>query len=159
VLRELNLYLSTARELTKKQSHEPTYHEIAKELDTSIDEVKKMMELNEHIISLDMQLTTDNMIGKPLIEGLADKSADDPVTLITDLDRHENLEICLRELDEKQREVLSRRFGLYGYERQTLEEVGKAIGLTRERVRQIQMNALKILRDILKKHGLDAEVL
>jgi RNA polymerase nonessential primary-like sigma factor len=67
--------------------------------------------------------------------------------------------MCLAELNEKQREVLSRRFGLGGYDRQTLEEVGEAVGLTRERVRQIQMSALKALRDILRKHGLDGDML
>src|SRR5471030_665485 len=54
VLRELNLYLSTARELMKTQEHEPTYHEIAEALDRSIDDVKNMMELNERVVSLDM---------------------------------------------------------------------------------------------------------
>lgn len=72
---------------------------------------------------------------------------------------HNSLEKCLNELNEKQREVLCRRFGLGGYERQTLEEVGKSVGLTRERVRQIQMNALKTLREILARHGLDADIL
>ena len=67
------------------------------------------------------------------------------------------LEECLDELNEKQREVLCRRFGLEGYDRQTLEEVGEAIGLTRERVRQIQMTGLKQLREIMLKHGITGE--
>lgn len=153
VLRELNMYLSTARELMKKQDHEPTYHEIAQALDKPIDDVKKMMEFNEHMISLDMQVTNENNTGKPLIEALADKNAMDPAELLANQHLHDKLEICLKELNDKQRDVLCRRFGLGGYERQTLEEVGKAVGLTRERVRQIQMGALKALREILEKHG------
>lgn len=159
VLRELNLYLTTARELMKKQDHEPTYLEIAEALDKSIDDVKKMMELNEHMISLDMQIATENATGKPLIEALADKTITDPADLLDAEHLHASLELCLKELNEKQREVLCRRFGLGGYERQTLEEVGKAVGLTRERVRQIQMSALKALRDILKEHGLEGDIL
>lgn len=159
VLRELNLYLSTARELMKKQDHEPSYHEIAEALDKSIDDVKKMMELNEHIISLDMQVPNENATGKPLIEALADKNAHDPADLLANEYLHERLESCLNELNDKQREVLCRRFGLGGYERQTLEEVGQAVGLTRERVRQIQMSALKTLREILEKHGLEGDLL
>jgi RNA polymerase nonessential primary-like sigma factor len=159
VLRELNLYLSTARELMKKQDHEPSYHEIADALDRSIDDVKKMMELNEHMISLDMQVSTENSTGKPLVEALADKNAHDPADLLANEYLHDSLERCLNELNPKQREVLCRRFGLGGYERQTLEEVGKAVGLTRERVRQIQMNALKALREILEKHGLESDIL
>ena len=60
---------------------------------------------------------------------------------------------------EKQQEVLARRYGLRGFDRETLEEVGKAIGLTRERVRQIQFEALRELRDILKIHGIDKELI
>jgi RNA polymerase nonessential primary-like sigma factor len=158
VLRELNLYLSTARELMKTQEHEPTYHDIAEALDKSIDDVKNMMELNEHMISLDMQVSNENSNSKPLIDALADKNNVDPADFIAQQHLHESLEKCLKELSDKQREVLCRRFGLEGYERQTLEEVGQAVGLTRERVRQIQMSALKALRDILQKLGLEGVI-
>lgn len=159
VLRELNLYLSTARRLMKTQDHEPTYHEIAAALDKSLDDVKEIMELNEHMISLDMQIPSENANGKSLIEALADKNTTDPADMLANEYFHTSLEQCLGELNEKQREVLCRRFGLSGYERQTLEEVGKAVGLTRERVRQIQMHALKALREILERHGLEGEML
>jgi RNA polymerase nonessential primary-like sigma factor len=159
VLRELNMYLSAARELTKTQSHEPSSLEIANALDKSIDDVKAMMELNEYVVSLDMQVSNDNSTNKPLVEALADRNATDPTDLLADEYLHASLNDCLNELHEKQREVLCRRFGLAGYERQTLEEVGQAVGLTRERVRQIQMSALKTLREILAAHGLDADVL
>lgn len=159
VLRELNMCLSTAKELVKTQDHEPSHAEIAQALDKSLDDVKAMMELNEHVVSLDMQVSNDNSVGKTLVEALADKDAVDPEEQLANERLHESLEECLQELHEKQREVLSRRFGLGGYERQTLEEVGLAVGLTRERVRQIQMTALKSLREILIKRGLDADML
>lgn len=159
VLRELNLYLSTERELMKKYSHQPSYQEIADALDRSIEDVKEMMELNEHMISLDTQIASENSSGKPLIESISDKHIIDPAELLANAHAAESLERCLQELNEKQREVLYRRFGLGGYERQTLEEVGRAIGLTRERVRQIQMHALKALREILESHGLGGDML
>lgn len=158
VLRELNTYLQTARELMKTQDHEPTHGEIAQALDKSIDDVKHMMDLNEHMVSLDMQVSNENSSGKPLVEALADKNASDPADILADEHLHTSLEACLNELNEKQREVLCRRFGLGGYERQTLEEVGAAVGLTRERVRQIQMSALKSLREILAEHGLEGDI-
>ncbi len=65
----------------------------------------------------------------------------------------------LNELNSKQREVLARRFGLLGYEPATLEDVGAEIGLTRERVRQIQVEALKRLREMLSSQGLSVEAL
>ena len=113
-----------------------------------------MLELIEHVISLDLQVSGENSTGKPLVEAIADKNAADPADFLVNEFLHESIEKCLDELNEKQREVLSRRFGLGGYERQTLEEVGHAVGLTRERVRQIQMSALKALREILKITGL-----
>lgn len=159
VLRELNLYLTKARELMKTQDHEPSYHEIADALHASIDDVKDMMELNEHMISLDIQIPNENSTGKTLIESLPDKNSTDPTDLIANEYLHESLERCISELNEMQREILSRRFGLNGFERQTLEEVGHAVGLTRERVRQIQMGALKTLREIFERNGLDTSVL
>ena len=65
----------------------------------------------------------------------------------------------LEDLNPKQREVLARRFGLLGYEAATLEDVGVEIGLTRERVRQIQVEALKRLRDILTQQNLSIEAI
>lgn len=65
----------------------------------------------------------------------------------------------LDELNPKQKEVLARRFGLLGYEPSTLEEVGREINLTRERVRQIQVEGLRRLREILMKQGLNMESL
>ena len=70
-----------------------------------------------------------------------------------------NIVKWLEELNAKQREVLARRFGLLGYEPSTLEDVGAEIGLTRERVRQIQVEALRRLRDMLSHQGLSLESL
>jgi RNA polymerase nonessential primary-like sigma factor len=159
VLRELNSYLITARELIKTQDHEPTHQEIAMAMDKSIDDVKNMMELNERVVSLDVQVANENSSGKALIDSIADKVTTNPEESLETQRLHETLEQCLNELNEKQREVLCRRFGLAGYDRQTLEEVGIAVGLTRERVRQIQMSGLKALREILSKRGLDSSMI
>jgi RNA polymerase nonessential primary-like sigma factor len=157
VVRELNTYLSTARELLKKQDHEPTYQDIADAAHRPVEDVKNMLELNEHVISLDSIIGGENGAGRPLMDAIADKHRTDPADLLIDESTAEHLEECLSALNEKQREVLCRRFGLEGYERETLEEVGHAIGLTRERVRQIQMSGLKALREIMKKQGITGE--
>jgi RNA polymerase nonessential primary-like sigma factor len=78
---------------------------------------------------------------------------------LQDSDIRESIGDWLEELSEKQREVLSRRFGLRGYESSTLEEVGREIGLTRERVRQIQVEALRRLRMIMESNGLSSDSL
>lgn len=157
VVRELNSYLTTARELIKTQSHEPTHNEIAQAMDKSIDDVADMLELNERMISLDVQIANENSSGKSLVEVIPDKTTPDPADVLLTEHMNANLTECLTVLNEKQREVLCRRFGLGGYERQTLEEVGQAVGLTRERVRQIQMTSLKLLREAMIKRGLGME--
>ncbi len=154
VLRELNTYLSAARELLKSGEHEPTYQEIAKAVNKPVEDVKEMLELNEHMVSLDSLIGGESGTGRPLLDAIADKHKTDPAELLADEYSAERLEECLLELNEKQRDVLHRRFGLGGHERETLEEVGHAIGLTRERVRQIQMSGLKALREIMRKHGI-----
>lgn len=155
VLRELNSYLSAARNLAKANDREPSYLEIATAVNKPVEEVQVMMELNERMISLDSVVTTESSSGKSLGDIIADTNTTDPAEVLGDNDLAEQLESCLNELNEKQREVICRRFGLAGFERETLEEVGAAIGLTRERVRQIQMHGLKALREIMIKRGMD----
>lgn len=153
VVRELNMYLSAARELMKTQEREPSYEDIAAAVNKPVEDVKDMMELNEHMVSLDAVVSTESNTGRPLVDSVADKHKSDPVELLVDEHLSKHLTECLHEINDKQREVLSRRFGLDGFDRQTLEEVGEAVGLTRERVRQIQMNGLKSLREIMIKKG------
>ncbi|MFT5208801.1 MAG: RNA polymerase nonessential primary-like sigma factor [Flavobacterium sp.] len=81
----------------------------------------------------------------------------DPAEKLQDSDLRSNIDHWLSELPEKQREIVSRRFGLRGYEMSTLEEVGREIGLTRVRVRQIQVEALKRLRETMESQGLSVE--
>jgi RNA polymerase nonessential primary-like sigma factor len=156
IVKELNVYLRAARELTQKLDHEPSMEEIAELLQCSVEEVNHMLGLNERITSVDAPAS--NEADKPLLETLADPSDQNPVDILVDENLQENLEEWLNELTENQREVLARRFGLLGYEHATLEEVGQIIGLTRERVRQIQMEALKALRKIMEKHGFSSDL-
>ena len=90
-------------------------------------------------------------------EMLEDERADDPAARIQDDEIHANLEHWLGKLTEKQREVVERRFGLHGHENSTLERVAMELGVTRERVRQIQMDALRRLRDILEREGFSVD--
>ncbi|WP_448216988.1 RNA polymerase sigma factor RpoS [Endozoicomonas sp. 2B-B] len=157
VVKELNVYLRAARELTQKLDHDPTPEEIAQLLDKPVDDVKRMLGLNERVTSVDTPLGPDS--DKSILDTISDEKESDPAELLQDLDLNDSLDKWLGELSEKQREVVARRFGLRGYETSTLEEVGKEIGLTRERVRQIQVEALKRLRSILEKQGLSGESL
>ncbi|PRD39156.1 UNVERIFIED_CONTAM: rpoS [Trichonephila clavipes] len=157
VVKELNIYLRAARELSQKLDHEPTPEEIASALDKPVEEVRKMLKLNEKITSVDTPVAGASE--KQLLDVLADEKELGPELELQDQDIRQHLVIWLQELNPKQREVLARRFGLLGYEPSTLEDVGHEIGLTRERVRQIQVEALRRLREIVTHQGLNIETL
>jgi len=155
VVKELNVYLRAARELAQELDHEPTAEDIAIHLDKPIDEVSKMLRLNERISSVDTPIGGEN--DKALLDILADDNESSPEDQLQDNNIKQSIVNWLQELNAKQREVLARRFGLMGYEPSTLEDVGAEIGLTRERVRQIQVEGLRRLRDMLSHQGLDLE--
>lgn len=157
VVKELNVYLRAARELIQELDHEPTAEEIADKLDVPVADVSKMLKLNERITSVDTPFAGDSE--KALLDVIADEKNHGPESDLQDTDIKQNIVHWLNELNSKQREVLARRFGLLGYEPATLEDVGSEIGLTRERVRQIQVEALKRLRDILSSQDLSIEAL
>ncbi|CAM4216459.1 RNA polymerase sigma factor RpoS [Pseudoalteromonas byunsanensis] len=157
VVKELNVYLRTARELTQKLDHEPTAEEIAQCLDRPVEDVTKMLRLNEKITSVDTPIGGDN--DKALLDIIADEKGHGPESEVQSNDINNHIIDWLGELNPKQREVLARRFGLLGYEPSTLEDVGREIGLTRERVRQIQVEALRRLKDILQHEGLSTDSL
>lgn len=157
VVKELNIYLRTARELVQKLDHEPTAEDIALALDKPVADVSKMLKLNERITSVDSAFSGDS--DKALLDVIPDEKGCGPETNLQNSDIKNNIVTWLNELNSKQKEVLARRFGLLGYEAATLEDVGSEIGLTRERVRQIQVEALKRLRDILSQQNLSIEAI
>jgi RNA polymerase sigma factor RpoS len=157
VVKELNVYLRTARELAHRLDHEPSPEEIAAELDKPVEDVSRMLKLNEKICSVDSPIGGDG--DKALLDVLTDERGMGPELETQDDDMRLSVVHWLEQLNPKQREVLARRFGLLGYEPATLEDVGREIGLTRERVRQIQVEALRRLRDMLTQQGLSVDAL
>lgn len=155
IVKELNLYLRTARKLAQELDHEPTAEDIAKETGEPVKSVQRMLKLNERISSVDSPVAGDST--KAMLDVIADESDASPETRFENTTMKTDIVQWLEILNPKQREVLARRFGLMGYEPATLEDVGAEIGLTRERVRQIQVEALKRLKEILRHQGLSIE--
>jgi RNA polymerase nonessential primary-like sigma factor len=157
VVKEINVYLRAARRLTQELDREPTAEEIAVLLDREPDEVDRMLGLNDRLV------TSGNILGRDgernLLDMIPDGEESDPSNQCQADDIHMVLEHWLERLSDKQRAVVERRFGLHGHERATLEQVGEQIGVTRERVRQIQMDALARLRSIMESHGLSQDAL
>lgn len=152
VLKELNVYLRAARKLTQKLGNEPSPEDIAEMLDVPLEDVEKLFCLNDKVTSFDSVIGNED--GKSLLETIPDENSINPAILLTDENLRAQIEDLLDELTYNQRQVISRRFGLRGFEKATLEEVGAEINLTRERVRQIQVEALRALRKNLENIGL-----
>jgi RNA polymerase nonessential primary-like sigma factor len=157
VVKEINVYLRAARQLTQTLDHEPSCEEIAEMLDKPVEDVKRMMGLNERVTSVDVPLGRDG--DKSLLDAIPDENNLDPSDLLQDEDVRSNIDAWLAKLTDKQREVVERRFGLHGYDISTLEQVGAQIGVTRERVRQIQIEALKRLREIMISQGYSGDAI
>ncbi|MBA2711913.1 MAG: RNA polymerase sigma factor RpoS [Tatlockia sp.] len=155
VVKELNVYLRAARQLTQKLDHEPSAEEIAEMVDKPLEDVEKLLGLNDKVASVDTPIGYDE--SKSLLDTIADENSVNPAELLTDENLRNHIESLLDKLTENQQQVIARRFGLRGFEKATLEDVGKEIDLTRERVRQIQVEALKTLRGLLERVGLTQE--
>ncbi|GGI80592.1 RNA polymerase sigma factor RpoS [Legionella impletisoli] len=155
VVKELNVYLRAARQLTQKLDHEPSPEEIAEMVDKPLEDVEKLLGLNDKVTSVDTPIGFEE--NKSLLDTIPDDSSINPAEFLTDENMKTHIESLLDELTENQQQVIARRFGLRGHEKATLEEVGKEINLTRERVRQIQVEALKTLRGLLEELGLTQE--
>ncbi len=151
VLKEINVYQRAARYLAQKLDHEPSPEEVANLLDKPVEDVKKMLGLTERVASVDAPLDDDP--DRSLLDAIADEHTPSPENILQRSDLQSLISQWLGELSDKQREVVERRFGLSGHEISTLEEVGADIGVTRERVRQIQVESLKRLKQILEKSG------
>jgi RNA polymerase nonessential primary-like sigma factor len=157
VIKEINVYLRAARELAQKLDREPSPEDVAHMLDRPIEEVKRMLGLNERAASVD--ISAERGSGRSLLDTIPDEQNPDPAVLLQDDDVQRHLHHWLEQLNEKQRAVVERRFGLNGCEIATLEQVGDEIGVTRERVRQIQIEALRRLRQILEREGFSIDTL
>ena len=157
IQKDINTVVRCTRELRSSLRREPSTSEIADVLDRDPGEVSKLLKLSEKITSVDNQLSDDTE--RSLVDTVSSHVEDNPLSLVDD----EKVEGCLEEwlddLPDRQREILARRFGLMGYDASTLEAVGEEVGLTRERVRQIQIDALARLRRAALRDGLSEEEL
>lgn len=151
VIRELTVYLRTARELEQKLSRRPSAEEVARALDIPTDSVERLFGLNEPVTSADEPISSGS--DRIVLDAIADEKCSDPETRYADQAAEHMLGNWLKQLSPQQRDVVEHRYGLNGHGRRTLEEVGVLLGVTRERVRQVQLAALSRLRDISAREG------
>ena len=157
IVKEMNVYLKAQRKLAQRFEYDPSAEDVAKHLNKPVEVVEKILKLNERVTSVDVPFGKDS--DKPLVDAISDESASEPSEILQRNSLEENLNDWLDQLNEKQKEVICRRYGLRGFDHSTLEKVAKELGVTRERVRQIQMDAQKRLREIMEQGGVSAEAI
>ena len=155
VVKEIILILRAFRHLELANGKETRLEQIAHLIDRSVDDVRRAITLNEHIASLDAPLEIDP--DHTIADAIADDNALDPEELLQTSEVGSLVNQWIEQLTDKQRRVLERRYGLGGAEVSTLEEVAVELNLTRERVRQIQIEALDQLRRVIKRGGITRE--
>jgi RNA polymerase nonessential primary-like sigma factor len=159
VARELNVVLRALRHL---ETHTPdgrdaSLEDVAHLLDKPVAEIRRLLRLQEHVLSLDAPL--DRESGATLADGLADDDARSPELMLHVGEIESAVGGWLSELTPRQRSVIERRYGLNGFDVATLDELAREMGVTRERVRQIQGEALAKLRAKIARRGYTRDAL
>jgi RNA polymerase primary sigma factor len=143
MVEKLNKVVHVERQLVQELGREPTPEEIAVELECTPREVKDILRMAQLPVSLEKPVGDEE--DSELGDFLEDETAESPLDTAIENLRKENVRQALDALSLREREVIEMRFGLKGHQARTLEEVGRAFGVTRERIRQIENNTLKKL--------------
>ena len=156
IIKDINSCLRAARVLRQQQDYAPTAADIAKFLERDVNDVQRLLGLHDRM-SLRSGSADEDGLGP--LERLRARRDAEPSRCAQKDHVNEIVDHWLCELGDKQRAVVERRFGLHGYHRETLEKIGVEIGVTRERVRQIQLDALKNLRAMMESHGISGDTI
>ena len=152
MVEKLNKVVHIERQLVQRLGREPRPDEIAEELEITTEEVREILRMSQLPISLEKPIGEEEE--SELGDFVEDESAESPFDTATLSLRREDVEHALSALPERERQVIELRFGLCGTQPCTLEEVGRAFGVTRERIRQIENNTLKKLESLPEAQGL-----
>ncbi|MEK6230041.1 MAG: RNA polymerase sigma factor RpoD [Actinomycetota bacterium] len=144
MVEKLNKVVHVERQLVQEFGREPEAEEIARELRWTAREVKEILRIAQLPISLEKPIGEEE--DSELGDFVEDDTAESPFEMASDNLRRENVCKALDALPQREREVIEMRYGLKGHQARTLEEVGRAFGVTRERIRQIENNTLKKLQ-------------
>jgi len=157
IIKDINSCLRATRHLRQQQDRAPTAAEIADYMERDVAEVERLLGLHERV-TLRAGTGDDDSVPGP-VERLKAKREAEPSRCAQKDIVNAIVDHWVCELNSKQRTVVERRFGLHGYRRATLEQIGNEIGVTRERVRQIQLDALRNLRTMMEDHGISGDVI
>jgi len=151
----VNSYMRATRQLTQKLGRDPSVDEIAKKMKVTVDKVRSISQVVRETYSLDMLIGDQEE--DTLKDILQDTNSLSPASVSDDIRRREHIDDWLKQLSVSEKKVVEMRFGLNDGEPMTLDAIGKEFGITRERVRQIETQALNKLRAITKRRKIDLE--
>ncbi len=152
MVEKLNKVVHIERQLVQRLGREPRPEEIAEELEITTEEVREILRMAQHPVSLEKPIGEEEE--SELGDFVKDENTESPDEAASLTLRRSDIENALSSLPDRERQVIELRFGLYGTQPCTLEEVGKAFGVTRERIRQIENNTLKKLESLPEAQGL-----
>jgi len=152
LLKKQKQYARIQYNLIQNGEHDPSKQEIAKEMGMSEESLYDLLSFEKQEVSVDAVINDDQ--DTLLLETLSDTASQDPIDLLYSEDLHHRLEETLAKLPEREQEVIRKRFGIQGYDIMTLENIGESTNLTRERVRQIQLEALSHLKACFNEAGI-----
>jgi RNA polymerase nonessential primary-like sigma factor len=150
VIKEINACIRASRTIRQGQDTHPSAAEIADYLDKDVEDVERLLALHERVTICSS--SSDDERGP--LDSLPARHEAEPAQCAQQERVNAILDTWVFKLSDKQRAVVERRFGLHGQQRLTLEAIGNEIGVTRERVRQIQLDALANLRGMMESHGI-----
>ncbi|HIF9249140.1 RNA polymerase sigma factor RpoS [Photobacterium damselae subsp. damselae] len=159
VSKEINTILRTHKQLMKTNNSEPTHEEVADELDKSVEDISALLSYDAPVMSFDQTISSEDSNSQTMASFISDDSDNSPDAQIDKNDIQKLTLTMLEGLNPRDREILCRRFGLMGYEAQTLQQVAEEVGLTRERIRQLQVSSLNKLKNVLQREKYDLELL
>ncbi len=155
IIKDINICLRAARALRQGSAVAPTAAEIAAYLDRDAADVERLIALHNRVT---IRASNSGDESSPVDRLHARRDAE-PLRCAEKNLVHDIVDYWVCELGDKQRAVVERRFGLHGHRRSTLQQIGEEIGVTRERVRQIQLDALKNLRTMMESHGISGDTI
>ncbi len=158
VSKEINTLLRTHRELMKINNNEPTQDDIARVLNRDINEISSLLASEVNVVSLEQTLSDDEN-SNTVAYLVADEQIASPSAEVDSDDIMKVTNMILHKLPSRDREIMYRRYGLMGYEPHTLQEVADSVGLTDERIRQLQIKTLNTLKRSLERENYDLNIL
>jgi RNA polymerase nonessential primary-like sigma factor len=157
LLKEMNACLKVFRLLADDLDHEPTAADVARQMGKPLTRVERMINLSERVAAGDLSLAGEG--GSHLVDTLADEDRPSQVDMMHQLGLASHISAWLAQLTERQREVISRRFGLCGYDPSNFLEIAEAMHLPRDGVRQLQAESMVLLRKMAADEGLVIDAL